>query len=509
MKKTAIILYIFISALLIFSACDTDDITTTPALDPGVKIALTSISATSNQVEFHFKNRRSDSIGKYFISWTDGTNSNSTEILGTTLEYTVIGLAENTDYEIKITAQTISSTDLNDMTFNVTTPAAAEGTLNFNIISSNADLININNDSTANYLLIEDLDLSEFSTGFGWNPLNTFSGIFNGNGYVIKNLFINRRDAIGGCGLFSQMNGNIENLYLENVNITGGYTKTGGIAGISNGKIFNCHVSGKITGDEYVGGISGSSNEISNSSSTAGVYGYDYIGGITGSGGPIINSYATGTVNGNQYVGGLVGQLSGSLSHCHALGDVIGKDSVGGLVGFIFSTGPIENCYASGNVSGYNYTGGLIGSIRRANVSLSYASGSVNGYNCTGGFIGYVADQATIENCYARGNIAGDNAGGFIGKMNSTNPVIITNSYSTGQVSGSVNIGNGFFGGVTGASNLTINSSFFNNVNSDNGYGTGASLSNLKNEVTFTGWNFSTIWAISEDINNGYPYLLE
>ncbi len=45
------------------------------------------------------------------------------------------------------------------------------------------------------YNLMEDLDLSDpdyYNSGLGWVPIGTFTGIFEGNGHIIRNLMINR-----------------------------------------------------------------------------------------------------------------------------------------------------------------------------------------------------------------------------------------------------------------------------------------------------------------------------
>ncbi|WP_151943740.1 MBG domain-containing protein [Aliarcobacter butzleri] len=186
-----------------------------------------------------------------------------------------------------------------------------------------SDLGNTN----ANYVLGRDIDASatsSWNSGAGFNPLGNyttkFTGIFNGLGHTISDLYINR-GSIEGVGLFGYINNaTIKNIGLENVNITGDYY-TGSLVGYSEGGI-------------------------------------------------ISNSYATGTVRGINIVGGLVGtefRSEGIIENSYSKVDVIanyagaGASRAGGLAGM--SIGTIKNSYASGTVTGTindSYKSGLV-----------------------------------------------------------------------------------------------------------------------------------------------------
>ncbi|WP_323668292.1 beta strand repeat-containing protein [Aliarcobacter butzleri] len=186
-----------------------------------------------------------------------------------------------------------------------------------------SDLGNTN----ANYVLGSDIDASftsSWNSGAGFNPLGNyttkFTGIFNGLGHTISDLYINR-GSIECVGLFGYINNaTIKNIGLENVN---------------------------ITGDDYTGSLVGYSE-----------------------GGIISNSYATGTVRGINIVGGLVGtefRSEGIIENSYSKVDVIayysgaGAVRAGGLAGM--SIGNIKNSYASGTVTGTindSYKSGLV-----------------------------------------------------------------------------------------------------------------------------------------------------
>ncbi len=216
------------------------------------------------------------------------------------------------------------------------------------------------------YVQIGEIDLNSYSN---WDPLPLFSGVFDGNGYTISNLKIDRSE-IDNVGLFSSLNGGeLSNIKLEDVDVKGRHN-VGGLAGSKyNGStIRDSYVSGSVTGSNYVGGISGvsgtidySGGTINNSYANCSVTGYDYVGGIVGSSeDPINNSCASGSVTGNSHVGGLTGYLRDIIKNSYVTCSVSGDNTVGGLVGW-YQNGGILYSYAVGRVTGSSETGGLVG----------------------------------------------------------------------------------------------------------------------------------------------------
>ena len=148
--------------------------------------------------------------------------------------------------------------------------------------------------NSKNYKLGNDIDLSEYGEqyngGKGWIPVgyyfwpnnHRFFGNFDGDGRVISGLYINDDDR-NNIGLFGTVTGNIKNVAIENVNITGYYT-VGAVVGFSSGNVSNCYSTGSVKGDQYVGGIIGtiSEGEVSNCYSTCEVSGEFSVGGIAG-----------------------------------------------------------------------------------------------------------------------------------------------------------------------------------------------------------------------------------
>ncbi|MCY3569670.1 MAG: fibronectin type III domain-containing protein, partial [Chloroflexi bacterium] len=166
------------------------------------------------------------------------------------------------------------------------------------------------------YELVADLDFADstWATGTGWDPIGTeaspFSGLLEGNGHVISNLFINRTDASSHfSGLFGVLGTSsvVRRLGLENVDITAAGNETGAIAGQGvAGEIFGVYVTGSVTGTNNVGGLVGSVSPTSTldiiaSYSLASVTGTRDVGGLVGiyrgaSGAAVTASYAMGSV---------------------------------------------------------------------------------------------------------------------------------------------------------------------------------------------------------------------
>ena len=212
------------------------------------------------------------------------------------------------------------------------------------------DLYNIRNDLTANYTLMNDIDLTEATAeggdwdygGRGWNPIGSndiyddgeFSGIFDGNGYTIIGLRIdyssnNHPSGMGSttyAGLFAKVSGEVRNLEMRDVNIEKAYASekayVGAITASNGGTITDCSVSGVISAKSsgyYVGAIAGYNNgTISKCFNTSTVVAYMHAGGISGYNTAIIdNSYNIGEISttydsSNAHAGGITGTNSGA-----------------------------------------------------------------------------------------------------------------------------------------------------------------------------------------------------
>lgn len=139
------------------------------------------------------------------------------------------------------------------------------------VIRTRHDLENLARQSTfwdKHFILADDLDygLSTRFSPIGICSGSSFSGSFDGNGHVIRNL----RDDVSdpsettawNFGLFGHVTGEVRNLVLENWRLASGENsyRVGLLAGTSEGVIENCSVSGTITVGEKsrcIGGLIG------------------------------------------------------------------------------------------------------------------------------------------------------------------------------------------------------------------------------------------------------------
>jgi hypothetical protein len=402
-------------------------------------------------------------------------------------------------------------------------------------IETAVHLNNVRNYLDAYFIQVADIDLSDYVTeggiyydeGKGWEPLGNlstpFGGSYNGDGYSISNLYINRDiNEVGLFGRISEISA-IKNISLISLDIYGN-SINGGLVGFNLGNIDSTTVSGIVKGDYSDTGLLVGRNkgEINNSSTSGEVRGSLYtlssspnVGGLVGNNAgtssSITNSFSTAEVYGVYEMGGLVGYNEGSIRNSYSKGNVSGSYyHIGGLVGS--NTGLIDLCYSESNVSNTShYSGGLVGQ-NYGQIRESFSLGSVNSSGAVvGGLVGL--NYGLITDCYAHSNVHGNlTVGGLVGSNTySVSPFLgeIINSYSTGNVSFNNNTN---IGGLVGNMKLDAESSYWDTVTSGlitsaggTGYVTSAMIKSTNSVPIYEGWDFDTIWNIDE--GTSYPYL--
>jgi hypothetical protein len=168
-----------------------------------------------------------------------------------------------------------------------------------------------------------------------WHGLN---GTFDGQGYEIRDLFIDRPTE-NDVGLFGVVD-------------EGGVIKDIGAVNVT------------VIGEHYTGGLVGRNR------------------------GTVNSSYFSGSVTGGSWVGGLVGANRGTVSDSYSSSDSTGRSYVGGLVGFNSEEGTVSNCYSNGNVTGNGKAGGLVGTSDRGTVSNSFWDVQTSGQPASDGGTG-------------------------------------------------------------------------------------------------------------------------
>lgn len=224
------------------------------------------------------------------------------------------------------------------------------------------------------YQQTANIDASATSTWFsgeGWTPIGdnstAFTGNYDGGGYTISNLYMNR-SAINYQGLFGYANGAyISNLGIEGADITG-KQHTGCLVGWSEYStvIYRCWaLNSSLNAETWVGGLTGYLREsevnqcftnvtVTASSGRAGCL----VGGAN-SLSTIENSYGRGSVDASPYVGGIVGLSDGSqMINCYSTALIDGFG--GGLVGYNWQS-VVDSCYWDIETSGMSTSNGGTG----------------------------------------------------------------------------------------------------------------------------------------------------
>ncbi len=199
------------------------------------------------------------------------------------------------------------------------------------------DLNDIRNDLSGNHTLMANLDKNSIgydeiagplaNDGQGWEPigiswLESFNGNFNGNGYTISDLYINRPSQ-SNIGLFGYVRGastndrvEIKKLKIENCNISG-YNSIGGLVGYGT----NLNIS-----------------EVGITGTLETTYSYGYVGGLVGgwiNNTNIENSYFHGNIIPDfcdNCMGSILTMIDSNVSLSYVYGISLNKNLIGGCM---------------------------------------------------------------------------------------------------------------------------------------------------------------------------------
>ena len=484
-------------------------------------------------------------------STTGGSVTDPGEGTFTYEEGTVVPLVAEADEDylfVNWTGDVSTIADVNAPSTNVTVYDSYSITANFYNpeIRDWYDLDDVRDNLAGNYTLMNDLDSTtagyqELASptsngGKGWQSIGSsdydfFNGTLYGQGYEIRNLFINRPDE-HGVGLFVavEQSGVIENIGVTNATVIG-KSIVGGLVGGNEGTVSDSYSSSSVTGNLVVGGLVGwNDGTVSNS-----YYNYDEV---------LINGQDIITIgalfdkdfeewlandkfldvndrlsqeNGyylindvsdfkelmafgqdatlkfrltndldlatepNFYIPYLAGEFDGNGHKISNLSYEFEFVSDVGLFGYLAPGGKVMQVGLDNiNITGYTYVGGLAGG-NRGTVSNSYSTGSVTGVDWwVGGLVGM--NSGTVSNSYSTNNVTGDEyVGGLVGE----NHGIVSNSYSAGSVTGDGNVG-GLVG--TSSDDQYVSNSFWDTKTSGQATsdgGTGKNTTEMKDITTF------------------------
>lgn len=347
------------------------------------------------------------------------------------------------------------------------------------IINDCMELQNMKNNRSAHYVLGNDIDCSasaSWNGGSGFEPIGKdtakFSGSLNGKGYSISNLTIKRPNDMYNS-LLGYVEGPevvVQNMKIQNIKVLGGAAYVGGLASFTGQyvKVENVEFTGYVEGHDIVGGLIAYARytTIKNVKINADILGEEAVGGIAGTSSNSTISYSSyeGTLHASTKIGGLVGSnlTNANIDHSFAKGNITSFDGVnagkiGGLVGYM-TNGVLQDNFSTMNVScvspcSLDGVGGFVGHIKNGTIERNYSTGLVTSPSVKkGGFLG-LYEAGTIKDSYWDTNSSG------------------------------LSVSNG---------------------------GIGKTSAEMKQESTYTSWDFLFTWKrdSANTVNNGYPYLL-
>ncbi|MCL2037237.1 MAG: hypothetical protein FWG83_07650, partial [Oscillospiraceae bacterium] len=437
-----------------------------------------------------------------------------------------------------------------------------------------AELLKIGNEYNfnENFHLTADIDLA----GIDWEPIgehngNSFTGIFDGQGYVIKNM-----TTVGegrASGLFRNVSGMwhdgsrwhnyetvIKNLGMENVHIdTFAEVNAGAGALFSQGRgsttVDNCYVTGSITTKgcgASAGGFATSAQAVNPPGDIAIFNSYN-AADVTAIGVNFEDAYPEFPVyvSGSASAAGIVANLHNysTVNNVHNVGNITatatGGARAGGITGGFSRNDAIQNCSNSGTIlatssgvffgihPGEENTDVIAGGIVGVNFVNDGIFGTVNGCYNTGdvsatmtvekdvfsvyaGGIGGILHSNTSD-CYNTGKVTTstpDNTTGYAGGIIGSNSErsSIRRSYSTGTVSGLDSggiVGLNLKGGII-RNNFVLSGTAIKAVGEGDGESgvTTLTTAQMKQESSYPVFNFNGTWGFKSGENDGFPILM-
>lgn len=351
-----------------------------------------------------------------------------------------------------VSSLTVDSTNKNDCEYFDPIPYYKLATNEIRYVSTAEELMAI--ESGYYYEMTCDIDLSDISA---WSGIEEFSGVFNGNGYSIKNASIVASNT--DAGIFKEfVRGVIENVKLENLlyMITSTESENekwysvGGL--VAKCKSAEFPVIRNCTLDE--------SSIIKCVGFSAGRGGYlgGYVGGICGNGCRMIDCISYGTIDAQAtYVGGIMGD--GKAFSCENYGMItVYRDYGSGYFGGVVGVGNVLDCVnygdicvkSTGETFGYDaFVGGICGETGLAERCVNYGDIVQNDRlkAHAGGIVGG-SSEGTCDDCINYGNIS--SGCGIIGYRSSTGKLYIRNCINIGNISGENAGGISYIGGSSG-----------------------------------------------------------
>lgn len=236
------------------------------------------------------------------------------------------------------------------------------------IVSSLGDLLQVKNEPAAHYRQNAHINMK----GYDWEPIESFSGTYDGDNNTISYLTIENSDAYD-LGLFGMLEygSSVKNLIINSASITipSGSAEAGVLAGMAmQSTVENVHVNSAY--------ITTASSDLDPTN----------VGGLIGQAtvNTTINScsFNDGTIYtpAATNVGGIAGQTrtSTAIQACAVSGSLTAQSVLGGIVGDAgMNAGSISDSHANTTLLAENTVGGIAGSSNRGGIYRTYSEGTI------------------------------------------------------------------------------------------------------------------------------------
>ncbi|MGC9341091.1 MAG: hypothetical protein ACP5E3_00170, partial [Bacteroidales bacterium] len=262
------------------------------------------------------------------------------------------------------------------------------------------------------------------------------------------------------------------------------------------------------TGNNYVGGLIGSASKygdgysfkIHNVNVTGTISCYSHSGGVVASNPTwrrivyyrcITNINITASRYTSTYAGGIVGGDTNAIFiECSSSGSIINSANNLKGAGGILGTGPVYEIIR------------CVSRMQLLNADLTYPVTEV------GNLVGRTSEtpQAiTVYDSYSKGKATV----GLIYKVNIDYDINLTRCYTSANALASI------IGEKLGTGDCVCTNVYWDQEITTNAYittvptgtYTGKTTAEMKQQSTYEGWDFDTVWAIDPNKNGGYPYL--
>lgn len=200
--------------------------------------------------------------------------------------------------------------------------------------------------------------------------------------------------------------------------------------------------------------------------------------------------------------------------------------SYGSRTGFFLENhGTVKNLRLEGTVSTLGHSGGFLAHLNYGTIENCSTAGyyydkqTTWGDHNAGGFVLNNMETGVIQNCYSLVNIIQSHFGSSLAScyiyssgMVVTNNGIIRNCYAAGAVPSSSGHGyarEGGYGFVYSNKGTVENCVYDKETTgcSTSAGAQGKTTAAMKMEATYSAWDLDNVWAMDENVNDGYPYL--